>query len=225
MSAVFILISITGFLFLQIYKFRIKDVHNTADGWILVFTTLIIGGLCQISVGALTSYVYSFDFTLLFTPTKLKSQILVFHAAASVVLSITFAFVSSLAIVQNLKRDFLSWLKVKENPIDPPGLVVSSLHQLINHRVLVSLKSGKVYVGRLIEVDVNEKAIYENRGIELFPLKSGFRDEKKKVHYNTKYIFPKSARRIVPKTIFLKLSEIESFTMFDGSIDRHFRSK
>lgn len=230
MNPFLIVLSVSGFITLKIYNYRTKNYHQHTDGWLLIFNTLWIGLVNQILPLLISSYLFStstfsFDFNYFFVPAVLSIKSMSIHLIFTLLSSVFFGYLFSTQCAQKLINQMKTKLTVDENPKNPLGSIAEGLNGLVNKRVMLNLKSGKVYVGRLVDIDVNERALYENRGVEIFPIKSGFRDDQKNVQYTTLYIFPKSNDKVIPKNIHIKLGEIETFAEFDQELEFQFKER
>lgn len=90
--------------------------------------------------------------------------------------------------------------------------------ELLNRPAQISLKNGKVYVGKLTKVELDEKVPFNERVVVLLMMFSGMRDPQGKVDLTTRYPdFP------IHLTIFQ--GEVVSFTQFDPKAHQLFIGK
>ena len=216
MTPLVIIIAATGFVTNKIYHFRIKSVHSGTDGWNLVFNSLILGCINQLPLYLF--FLYEFEGVRLL---DLKEELIVLYFLASFAISIILAFIYSSQTFQSLQTWALESLISDKQEVKPVGQTSTNLHKLMNKRVLLGLRSGKVYVGRLINIDTNDNIKFENRGLEIFPIKSGYRGPyDKQIVYTTPYIMPE--KELAPNNITIKLSDIETFTEYSAELDEYF---
>lgn len=221
MTAFLISKALIGFIGLKFYRHRTKEVHDIANGWNLVFLSLFWGVLGSIPSYLLLKQKYPIiSIDLLSDVSAIKESIVLQYFGYAIVAVLIIAFIVSTITMQNFITKILAFIVNDKQPTYPSGLIPSNLLELAQERVLLSLTSGKVYVGILYRVDTNEKIIYENRGLVIVPIKSGYRKADKTVIYNTRYIDKDGHLNPLPLTI--KLSEIESFCKFSPEIDKYF---
>ena len=94
-----------------------------------------------------------------------------------------------------------------------------------NKFVLLTLRTGKAYIGILWKYPEIPKSRHESQTISIIPFKSGHRDEDaKKIDWNTDYPEYNDESQFVDMEIIIPRSEIITFGKFNKKIFEHFYS-
>lgn len=94
------------------------------------------------------------------------------------------------------------------------------LDKLVKHLILITLKSEKVYIGRVESADINIVANTDDI-LKIVPIFSGYRDDHKKVHITTEYELEAEGSKVETSILIFK-REIVSISNFDRSIAKDF---
>lgn len=95
--------------------------------------------------------------------------------------------------------------------------------ELENQMILLTLKSGKAYIGILWKYPENPKSRHESQTISIVPFKSGYRDEKtKQVNWNVDYPKYEDPEHLLEMETIIPRSEIITFGQFSEKTHIYF---
>lgn len=111
----------------------------------------------------------------------------------------------------------LRWLSGTGRDLEFTDVFHKTANELLGQQVIISLTSGKVYVGILLQAsgDPNEP----ERSIVIQPVMSGFRDEKHLVTFNTDYF---QADNLPDVRLLLPMRNVQGIANFDQGIHATF---
>lgn len=225
-----ILICLSGYITLSIYRTNRDNYFNITDGWMLIFKTLFFGSINLF----FTELIISLLHTKLSNETITAIKAFCYHYTDNrfvwmVVFSIPVSIITARVLTSKtlilasfiskelfMKGFFANWKEIWKNIWNwrrltrlPESNFYRTVYDLFNQIVLIIMHNGKVYVGFLEDADLSTTTPFNEKAMTLKPIISGYRDEEHRVIYTTNYCDVENTEAI---TLYLKdLSSIRKF--------------
>ena len=215
------LIGATGFVFLSVYNLRIKEFRvDTNSNKFLV--KALVWGMLPFVIMSLAKKIPCI-------PTIPEDMTFTVDIISLMLLALFLGTLLSCPKIQKIITSMTDWLiDIPANLPRAEGLLAHDLSKFMaNGDVLIlTLKSGKVYVGALIYADHREDIAPEEKAVKIIPWKSGFRTEKNNVEYTTFYIDTdgdnKNTSDIANLELVILQREIVSHTVYNAKANNIF---
>lgn len=220
-----ILWGIAGYI--SFFVFQLTKPIRIRSGWDFVVQTAFFALICYLVARALVFFISLLISTYYFAEIKLWWHD-AFGPTFTLVLGIILA--APLGIIISLVwrvghtplSQLVSWVSGKERNLEFTDIFFAFCDRRLGELILISLKSGKVYVGILSAVteDPNEG----HRCLELIPVVSGYRNkETQQLTFDTNYIQDGESPEKVPnRNLLIAVNEVVSIANFDQQLHEKF---
>lgn len=215
MTPEFILWGVTGYITLAIIQ-AARPTRNRS-GWDFVAQTALCALINFLVATGLLGLLRALAPSAAHWLAEKRARILTAPGTGLLVVGVVVALISGVLLSRLFSRHVLraiGWLADTKRDLEFTDVFFKALNDFLGERIIVSLTSGKVYVGLLLQAsgDPNES----DRSIVIQPVLSGFRSkEDQRVTFNTDYFIGDELPTI---QLLLPMKAVQSISQFDDSI-------
>ena len=197
---------IPGVVFINVYNRRRPDETIVLSGWPYLFFLVVIASLAWLPSEWIMLKVAGW------TSVEISN-------AAEQIITLTTSLAATAVLLL-----FAQWEPVANMIFSPEqDNFYRKCIEWENHAVLLTLKSGKVYIGVLWKFPENPRSRHESQTISIIPVKSGYRDnDTKKAMWNTDYKETQDKSHFIDMEIIIPRSEIITFRKFNKEVFNYF---